>query len=314
MQESTAWRARARAVERLGWGAAVALLAAAGGWALASRELTDFVGEGPVRVLGVEGRARQWLVALGLLATAGAGLAAWRLGRGALRYGAGAASMACALLLAPPLAVPAAALFALGAVAAFVARASDVRLAQFVPARHPQLWAAGGVATAGALVATSVLSVWLLRPLFDEGRTLDERLDFAVATVASGGASSAEASATVGAASGGAGVVLRQGTLKGADAFHFGSGSVRLLRAADGRQLLRFEEYAVRNGPDLFVYLTPDVAGDVGASGAINLGVIRATQGNVNYELPAGVDASAFRSAVIWCRSFAVTFAVAVLE
>jgi hypothetical protein len=30
--------------------------------------------------------------------------------------------------------------------------------------------------------------------------------------------------------------------------------------------------------------------------------------------VPAGVDTSAFRSAVIWCRSFDVVFAVATFE
>ncbi|MBM4414686.1 MAG: DM13 domain-containing protein [Chloroflexi bacterium] len=286
MRQHSSMRGRARTVERVAWWGACGLLAAAGAWSLASRELTDFVDEGPVRLLELDARARQRLVELGLLAAAVAMLAARRLDLAVLRYGVAAAAMACALLLAPPLAVPPAALLALAGAAVFIVRSSDARIAQLAQARHPQWWAAGGVPAGGALVATGALSVWLLRPLIDEGRTLDEQLDFVVAASAPSAAGGATAAA------GGAGVVLRQGLLKGTDAFHFGSDSVRLLRGPDGRALLRFEDYAVRNGPDLFVYLTPDAAGDVGVSGALNLSMIKATQGNVNYELPAGVDTS----------------------
>ena len=104
------------------------------------------------------------------------------------------------------------------------------------------------------------------------------------------------------------------GELMGADAFHTGSGQVLLVRAPDGSVILRFQDYEVRNGPDLFIYLTPDPGGDVFADGAIELSEIRATRGNVNYEVPADVDPSTFRAAVIWCKAFAVLFAHAELE
>ena len=100
----------------------------------------------------------------------------------------------------------------------------------------------------------------------------------------------------------------------GVDSFHTGSGRVLLIAAPDGRTLLRFEDYAVRNGPDLHVYLTPDPGGDVHAAGALDLGAVRATSGSLHYELPAGTDASGFRSAVIYCQPFAVVFAIATFE
>ena len=109
------------------------------------------------------------------------------------------------------------------------------------------------------------------------------------------------------------GRLFSSGTLMGTDAFHTGSGDVLLVSDPDGNLLLRFQEYSVRNGPDLFVYLTPDPEGDVHADGAVNLGAIRATSGFVNYEVPADVDPAAFRAAVIYCRAFSVTFAVAEL-
>ena len=110
-----------------------------------------------------------------------------------------------------------------------------------------------------------------------------------------------------------AGSLISSGVLMGTDAFHTGSGDVLLVSDPDGNLILRFQEYSVRNGPDLFVYLTPDPEGNVHADGAVNLGAIRATSGFVNYEVPADVDPASFRAAVIYCRAFSVTFAVAEL-
>ena len=74
---------------------------------------------------------------------------------------------------------------------------------------------------------------------------------------------------------------------------------------------MRFEEFSVRNGPDLFVYLSPDPAGY--ADGVVELGALKATDGTYNMEVPAGTDVSGLHSVVIWCKQFAVQFAVAPL-
>ncbi|MEX1254675.1 MAG: DM13 domain-containing protein [Dehalococcoidia bacterium] len=103
--------------------------------------------------------------------------------------------------------------------------------------------------------------------------------------------------------------VVQQGEFVGADDFHFGRGAALLIETEPGRYTLRFEEFSVRNGPDLFVYLSPDGGGY--AEGAINLGELKATDGAFNYEVPAGTDVSQFKSAVVWCREFAVLFATA---
>lgn len=50
------------------------------------------------------------------------------------------------------------------------------------------------------------------------------------------------------------------------------------------------------------------------AAGAVDLGAIRATRGNVIYELPAGVDLESLRVAVIYCVPFRVVFATAELN
>ena len=103
----------------------------------------------------------------------------------------------------------------------------------------------------------------------------------------------------------------RTGTFKGADDFHFGSGTATLVETAAGAWTIRFDNFSVRNGPDLFVYVSTDSAGY--ANGAIEVGKLRATDGNFNMDLPAGVVPDGAASIVIWCKQFAVQFAVAPL-
>jgi len=49
-------------------------------------------------------------------------------------------------------------------------------------------------------------------------------------------------------------------------------------------------------------------------SEAINLGGLKATDGNFNYDIPADIDAAVYRYAIVWCRDFAVLFATAPLD
>jgi hypothetical protein len=104
----------------------------------------------------------------------------------------------------------------------------------------------------------------------------------------------------------------RRGTFHGEDDFHFGRGTARLFDTADG-VFVRFENFAVRNGPDLYVYLSPSSNGYAG-KGNLELGRLKASEGNQNYRLPAGTDPATYRSVVIWCKQFAVQFAVATLK
>ncbi len=105
--------------------------------------------------------------------------------------------------------------------------------------------------------------------------------------------------------------VAFEGQFQGADDFHFGRGKALLIETAPGRYALRVEEFSVRNGPDLFVYLSPDQGG--GNEGALNLGRLKATDGAFNYEVPPGTDVSRYRTAIVWCRRFSVLFAAAPL-
>jgi hypothetical protein len=103
----------------------------------------------------------------------------------------------------------------------------------------------------------------------------------------------------------------RNGEFQGADDFHFGSGMALLIEAEPGSWVVRFEDFSVRNGPDLYVYLSPDPDGY--ADGAVELGTLRATDGSFNTDVPSGTNVEGMRSVVIWCKAFAVQFAHATL-
>ena len=104
---------------------------------------------------------------------------------------------------------------------------------------------------------------------------------------------------------------IASGPFHGTDDFHFGRGTATIIETAPGAFTLRFAEFSVRNGPDLFVYLSPDPADY--AEGALELGRLKATDGAFSYELPAGTDPADFASAIIWCKQFSHLFALAPL-
>ena len=89
---------------------------------------------------------------------------------------------------------------------------------------------------------------------------------------------------------------------------HDVAGKALIVQVGD-QKILRFEDLQTINGPDLHIYLSTELdAGD-----AVDLGSIRATEGNVNYTIPAGTDTSKYRNVLIWCRPFGVLFSYAQL-
>ena len=180
----------------------------------------------------------------------------------------------------------------------------------------------------GALFAVILLVIvvptgnYLLSPLWERS-TLDEAdplLVTAAASVSAGASPTDTAGAT--AATGATDVpatseafaarVVSEGEVSGADDFHFGEGRAQILETAPGEYILRFEEFSVRNGPDLFVYLSSD--SEAPSADAVKLGALKATDGAFNYEIPAGVDVTSLDTAMIWCDQFAVLFATASLR
>lgn len=110
--------------------------------------------------------------------------------------------------------------------------------------------------------------------------------------------------------------VLASAGFVDADSFHRGSGRA-LIALADGRSLVRLEEFRVTNGPDLYVYLAahpkPASRADVD-EGFVSLGRLKGNVGAQNYAVPAGTDLTRFRSVVIYCQRFHVVFATATLR
>ncbi|MFE1763764.1 DM13 domain-containing protein [Streptomyces angustmyceticus] len=95
---------------------------------------------------------------------------------------------------------------------------------------------------------------------------------------------------------------------------HDTTGTARTVRLADGGQVLRLEGLKTSEGPDVRVYLSPRAADSAKAGlgdGAVELGKLKGNLGNQNYSVPAGTDLSTFRSAVIWCARFSVSFGAA---
>ena len=99
------------------------------------------------------------------------------------------------------------------------------------------------------------------------------------------------------------------GEFEGTDEFHFGRGTASVIEIEPDRYHLRLDDFSIRNGPDLYVYLSTD-AGDY-ARDALELGRLKATDGSFGYDVPQGADIGRFRSVIIWCKQFSHLFAVA---
>jgi hypothetical protein len=98
---------------------------------------------------------------------------------------------------------------------------------------------------------------------------------------------------------------------------HETHGSAAILRGADGRLVLRLTDFSTSNGPDVRVYLVAAAdAGDnatVTRAGFVELGKLKGTDGDQNYDVPPGLDLGKYRAVTIWCRRFSVNFATAPL-
>lgn len=98
---------------------------------------------------------------------------------------------------------------------------------------------------------------------------------------------------------------------------HETHGTASVIRLADGSRILRLTQFTTSNGPDVRVYLVkaPDASDNatVKHAGFIELGKLKGTEGDQNYDLPANLDLSAYRAVTIWCKRFSVNFATAPL-
>ena len=84
------------------------------------------------------------------------------------------------------------------------------------------------------------------------------------------------------------------------------SGTVSLLDVG-GQKILRFENFETANGPDLRVYL----AGNLTDKDILDLGAVRATKGNINYNMPTNTDTAKYNYVLVWSKQFRIMFSYA---
>lgn len=93
---------------------------------------------------------------------------------------------------------------------------------------------------------------------------------------------------------------------------HETTGEARVIFLDGDTRLIRLEDFATVNGPDLHVWLSEESAGGnwfkYRKAGHVDLGALKANRGNQNYPIPANVDIERYRSVVIWCQRFFVAF------
>lgn len=170
--------------------------------------------------------------------------------------------------------------------------------------RHPR--AVASVLLAG--IALAVFGFLWFRPdkLFTD-TTVDEALPTVPAPAATGSVPATDAPAPTN-------VVLSTGRFR--DLEHPTNGLAKIIRLADGKRIVRLENFSTSSGPDVVVWLSSIPATEDGWRAyddgiEVDLGALRANNGNQNYAIPADVDLSKYRSVVIWCRRFTVGFGAA---
>lgn len=98
---------------------------------------------------------------------------------------------------------------------------------------------------------------------------------------------------------------------------HETKGDAAIHELADGKRVLRLTNFMTSNGPDVHVYLVAasDASDNdtVKNAGFVELGSLKGTEGDQNYDVPAGVDLDRYRAVTIWCARFGVNFATAPL-
>ena len=101
---------------------------------------------------------------------------------------------------------------------------------------------------------------------------------------------------------------------------HATTGTVRILRLADGSHQVRLENLDTTNGPKLTVLLS-NAAVVPGKAGwhvfddekNLNLGDLKGNKGSQNYVIPRTANLADYRSVSVWCDRFNVSFGAATL-
>ncbi len=104
------------------------------------------------------------------------------------------------------------------------------------------------------------------------------------------------------------GTVIASGDFLSSPA-HAASGSIKVVKDAQGKLKLQFTNLKIDGGPDLFIYLSEDLA----AKSAINTNK-RPSNGTYAVDIDGSVDFKKYKHVLIWCKSFSVLFGSAELK
>lgn len=182
------------------------------------------------------------------------------------------------------------------------------RLRRLIRAHRTLAAAAGVVILSLLVVGAALFQPWRIFT----SSNVDEALP--AASVSAGASPEVEAAVVETPATSGP-VVLSSGTFESQE--HETTGTARLLKLSDGSHLLRLENLASSDGPDVKVWLSSlEAGGDwfkYRSGRYVDLGAIKATHGNHNYVIPAGTDIGGLASVVLWCDRFSVAFGSAPL-
>jgi hypothetical protein len=101
---------------------------------------------------------------------------------------------------------------------------------------------------------------------------------------------------------------------------HPTSGRASIYQTPDGKRDLRLTDFMTSNGPDVHVILAPSTDENLkqdfvkGELTSVEVGPMKANQGDQNYDLPDSADLSKYDTVVIYCVRFHVVFGLAKLE
>jgi hypothetical protein len=93
------------------------------------------------------------------------------------------------------------------------------------------------------------------------------------------------------------------------DGFHHVEGNVKVISLTNGNKILRLDNFKSTNGPNVHVYLSTSYL----PTDYVDLGKLKANNGNQNYDIPSGTDITKHNIVLIWCKDFSVLFGSAVL-
>jgi hypothetical protein len=170
------------------------------------------------------------------------------------------------------------------------------------------------VAASLVLVPALTIGLALFQPwkLFTH-RTVNEALPDVMAPLVTSAPSSGAKSA---AAEKQAPEILSSGGFRSGE--HKTIGTASVIRLGDASLIVRLTNFDTSDGPDVHVILSDQPAGAsdhaVDKGRYLKLGKLKGTRGNQNYPIPARTALGGFKSVVIWCDRFNVTFGSANLN